>query len=93
MTDVLLEMWDKLSAYEDTGLEPEEITAMKNAMMGKTIAEIKEFDGVPISRLQELAEAEKDGRLVVLPCAENFVESDGTSEEAEAALEKEDHNG
>ena len=31
-------------------------------------AEIKEFEGVPIDRLRELAQAEKEGRLVVLPC-------------------------
>ena len=31
-------------------------------------AEIKEFEGVPIDRLRELAQAEKTGRLVVLPC-------------------------
>lgn len=36
--------------------------------MGKAIAEITEFDGLPIDRLRELAESDKDGRLVVLPC-------------------------
>ncbi len=59
---------DRLAAYEDTGLEPEEIEAIKNAMMGKTIAEITEFEGVPIDRLRELVQAERDGRLVVTPC-------------------------
>lgn len=37
-------------------------------MMGKAISEITEFDGLPIDRLRELAEADKDGRVVVLPC-------------------------
>ena len=36
--------------------------------MGKTLAEITEFEGVPLARLRELAEADKDGRCVVLPC-------------------------
>ena len=57
----------KLAAYEDTGLEPEEITAIKIELMGRETAKITEFDGIPIQRLQELAQAEKDGRLVVMP--------------------------
>lgn len=37
-------------------------------MQGKAISEITEFNGLPIARLRELAEADKDGRVVVLPC-------------------------
>lgn len=58
----------RLAAYEETGLEPEAVEYLKLASMGKAIAEIKEFEGVPIDRLRELAQAEKEGRLVVLPC-------------------------
>ena len=58
----------RLAAYEDTGLTPEEVTTVKVALMGKTLAEITEFEGVPLARLRELAEADKDGRCVVLPC-------------------------
>lgn len=58
----------RLAAYEDTGLYPESVEALKLAMMGKAISEITEFDGLPIDRLRELAEADKDGRVVVLPC-------------------------
>lgn len=61
-------MIDHLAAYEDTGLEPEEVVQTKLALMGKVLAEVKEFDGVPVNRMIELAQAEKDGRLVVLPC-------------------------
>jgi hypothetical protein len=57
-----------LAAYEDTGLTPESVEALKLSMMGKAIAEIKEFNGLPVDRLRELAEADKDGRVVVLPC-------------------------
>ena len=57
----------RLAAYEDTGLTPEEVTAVKLALMGKTLAEITEFEGVPLDRLRELAEADKAGRCVVLP--------------------------
>ena len=59
---------DRLAAYEDTGLYPESVEALKLSMMGKEISEITEFEGLPIDRLRELAEADKDGRLVVLPC-------------------------
>lgn len=58
----------RLAAYEDTGLYPESVEALKLSMMGKAISEITEFDGLPIDRMRELAEADKDGRLVVLPC-------------------------
>ena len=58
---------DRLAAYEDTGLYPESVDALKLSMMGKAISEITEFDGLPIDRLRERAEADKDGRVVVLP--------------------------
>ena len=59
---------DRLAAYEDTGLYPESVEALKLSMMGKAISEITEFEGLPIDRIRELAEADKDGRCVVLPC-------------------------
>lgn len=58
----------RLAAYEETGLVPEAVEHLKLASMGKAIAEIKEFEGVPVDRLRELAKAKKEGRLVVLPC-------------------------
>lgn len=59
---------DRLAAYEGTGLEPGEVMQIKLALMGKVLAEIKEFEGIHADRMIELAQAEKDGRLVVLPC-------------------------
>ena len=59
---------EDLRAYKETGLTPESVEALKLSMMGKAIAEIKEFNGLPVDRLRELAEADKDGRLGVLPC-------------------------
>lgn len=50
---------DRLAAYEDTGLTPEEVELYKEAQ------EISE--SMEPGRLVELAQAEKDGRLVVLP--------------------------
>ena len=55
----------RLAAYEETGLKPEAVEHLKLASMGKAIAEIKEFEGVPIDRLRKLAQAEKTGQLVV----------------------------
>lgn len=60
---------DRLAAYEDTGLTPEGMEAIKTSLMGKSLAEIKEINGLPVERMIDLAEAEHEGRLVVLPCA------------------------
>lgn len=57
-----------LQEYLGTGLTPEGVEALKLSMMGKAVAEIKEFDGLPIERMKELAIADEEGRVVVLPC-------------------------
>ena len=56
---------ERLAAYEDTGLEPDEVTALQKDWSDLCTV-IGECGG--IDRLRELAEADKDGRLVVLPC-------------------------
>lgn len=68
LRQIIRQLYSALAAYEDTGMTPESVEALKLSMMGKAIAEIKEFNGLPVDRLRELAEADKDGRLVVLPC-------------------------
>ena len=50
---------EDLRAYEDTGCEPEQIVKAKNAL---------EYAYGNADRIIELADADKDGRLVVLPC-------------------------
>ena len=67
LQQIIRQLYSALAAYEDTGLTPESVEALKLSMMGKAITEIKEFNGLPVDRLRELAEADKDGRLVVLP--------------------------
>lgn len=62
------QVWERLKQYEDTKRTPEQIEAMEAAIMGKAVAQITEFEGLPIARLRELAVADKDGRCVVLPC-------------------------
>ena len=58
---------DRLAAYENTGLEPGEVVAMKIVLLERELAKITDVDGVSINRICELAQTEKDGRLVVLP--------------------------
>lgn len=62
------DLYGRLKAYEDTGMYPESVEALKLSMMGKAISEVTEFDGLPIDRLRELAEADRDGRVLILPC-------------------------
>ena len=64
----LTNLYARLKEYEDTGMEPEEAEACKVALMGKTLAEIKEIEGLSVERMKELAKAEAEGRLLVLPC-------------------------
>lgn len=59
-------VWEKLKAYEDLGLEPEEY---KRALSADIMVRVAAGAlGVPAERLRELAEADKGGRVVVLPC-------------------------
>ena len=57
---------ERLAAYEDTGLTPEEIKAPFTEDTMINLAE--QALGVEPSRLREIAEADKDGRCVVLQC-------------------------
>lgn len=58
----------RLAAYEDTHMMPSDVTSMRMDMA--IIAAL--FDGVDVDRMKELAEADKEGRLVVLPCKTVF---------------------
>lgn len=57
---------DRIAAYEETGPEPED---MKRAFNEDAILKLAgQVLGVSSDRLRELAQAKKEGRLVVLPC-------------------------
>ena len=64
----LEEMVNRLAAYEDTGLEPEDIDALRKREQGlaELLVQVSCGCAVSYTRLTELAQAEKDGRLVVL---------------------------
>ncbi len=61
---------DRLAAYEDSDCEPEEVLpkdkADEIALKLMRLADLESF--CSYDRLRELAEADKDGRVVVPPC-------------------------
>lgn len=63
----LIDCANQCSAYEDIGMTPEEVTAMQYREIMRVINMAPELEGVPLDRLRELAEADRDGRLVVRP--------------------------
>lgn len=71
------DLYGRLKAYEDIGLMPEEIKApFTDDIMINLAAQAL---SVEPSRLRELAEADKEGRCVVLPCkvGERWADEDG----------------
>lgn len=62
-------VWERLKAYEDTERSPEEVTALEKLFdyalkESKTMTEQLAL----LKHIRELAEADKDGSVVVLPC-------------------------
>ena len=57
----LIDAANRLAAYEDSGLEPEEIYEVRFLIAAQR-------DPQKLARLRELVLADQDGRLVVLPC-------------------------
>ena len=62
---ILDKIVDRLAAYEDTGLEPEEIGALKSREKGlvELLNGVSCGCAVTYTRLRELARADKDGKL------------------------------
>ena len=63
------EILERLADYEDTERRPEEVQAL-NRLFYYALTESRTLQEqlALIERLRELAEADKDGRLAVLPC-------------------------
>ena len=80
--DCVKELAARLAAYEETGLEPEEIERILDSYgRGMTLrtenAQLLEIiKEIPINRLRELAQAEKEGQLAVLQNVK-YTDSDG----------------
>ena len=64
---------EDLRAYKATGLTPEEIERSKLEIEAGCVKAIARTYGIDINRLRKLAEADKDGRLVVLEKGETPV--------------------
>lgn len=60
--DTLDKIVDRLAAYEDTGLEPEEIELLAK----QRDLYVDACGELPLKRIRELAQADRDGRCVVL---------------------------
>ena len=76
------QVWERLKQYEDTGLEPEAVETVKLALGAKHMVDLETLNNTPISRLVELAEADKDGRVTILPCrgdSDIFLMRDGVA--------------
>lgn len=63
------QVWERLKAYEDTELTPKEVTALGELFdyalkESKTLTEQLTL----LKHIRELAEADKDGRVLILPC-------------------------
>ena len=57
---------DRLAAYENTGMEPEDF---KRAFTEDALLKLTgQLLGVTPDRLRELAQADREGRCVVMPC-------------------------
>lgn len=63
--------WKQFRDSEDTGLEPEAVETVKLALAAKHMVDLETLNNTPISRLVELAEADKDGRVRIIPESQN----------------------
>lgn len=65
-----MEFYWRLKAYEDRGCEPEEVLPKDKAdEIALKLMRLADLESLcSYDRLRELAEADKDGRVVVLPC-------------------------
>ena len=59
---------ERLKAYEDTGLTPERCAEFARADAEGRYIVMRDAEQEGVARLRELAEADRDGRVVVLPC-------------------------
>ena len=61
-------LYERLKAYEDTGLEPEEVKKILDSLTSTIAGEIAEITGsADVARVSEIAKAEAEGRLLILP--------------------------
>lgn len=59
---------ERLAAYEDTGLTPEQCAEYAKAHREGRYIVLRDAEQEGVKRLRELAKADKEGRVAVLPC-------------------------
>lgn len=69
LRQIIRQLYSALAAYEDTGLEPEEVLPKDKAdEIALKLMRLADLESLcSYTRLRELAEADKNGRVVVLP--------------------------
>lgn len=67
---IVPQLYARLGAYEDTALTPEEVLPKDKAdEIALKLMQLADLESIcSYTRLRELAEADRSGRLVVLPC-------------------------
>ena len=67
---IIQRLCNRLAAYEDTGLEPQDIiSAVDMYKIACALHELNAYKDLgPIDHIRDLIKAEQDGRLVMLPC-------------------------
>ena len=78
-TDVTAAHCPLLRKYLDTGMTPERCAEFARADVEGRYIVMRDAEQEGVARLRELAEADKDGRVVVLPCkvGERWTDEDG----------------
>lgn len=61
-------VWERLKEYENSGLTPEECAVYGKADREGRYIVLRDAEAEGVARLRELALADKDGRVMVLPC-------------------------
>ena len=89
-------MAERLAAYEDTGLTPKEVTAL-GELFNYALKESKTLTEqlTLLKHIRKLAEADKDGRVVVLPCkvGGRWADEDGRAVRITAVIASMNHLG
>lgn len=68
LRQIIRQLYSALAAYEDTRLTPERCAEFARADAEGRYIVMRDAEQEGVARLRELAEADRDGRLVVLPC-------------------------
>lgn len=78
------EALERLAAYEETGMTPEQIRNAQETLQC--------FDNIGIKRGNEIVKAEEEGRLVILPCRAKDEFESGMAMIGETAPEEGNHD-